>query len=75
MFFAPTQAEKRIKEWGAPNFQHRLGGVWLKFIEFVGTWMNVEVDLGPDAVGRVYQDVLAGKFNPKAGYILSLWDE
>jgi hypothetical protein len=57
------------------NFQRRLADAWFKFTEFVDGWMNVETDLGPNGVGRVYRDVLAGDFNPETGYILSLWEE
>jgi hypothetical protein len=72
LFFAPSQAEKRVKELGGEVFQQRLAEVWLEFVSFVGGWMNVEYDLGPEAVERVYQNVLAGRFKPDTGYILSL---
>lgn len=75
MFFAPSQAEKRVAEWGGHGFQQRLGEVWLGFNDFVAGWMTVEYDLGPDAVERVYQEVLSGRFSPDTGYILSLWEE
>ena len=75
MFFAPSQAEKRVAEWGGHGFQQRLGEVWLGFNDFVAGWMTVEYDLGPDAVARVYQEVLAGRFSPNTGYILSLWED
>lgn len=75
MFFAPTQGQKRVGEWGPVVFQQRLADVWLEFVSFVGDWMSVEYDLGPEAVERVYQEVLAGHFSPETGYILSLFKE
>lgn len=75
MFFAPSQAEKRVGEWGPAVFQQRLAEVWLEFVRFVESWMTVEYDLGPQAVQRVYREVLEGHFSPETGYILSLWDE
>lgn len=75
IFFAPSHARNRVAEWGGVNFQRRLADAWFKFTEFVGGWMNVEADLGPSAVGRVYRDVLAGHLDPATGYILSLWEE
>jgi hypothetical protein len=74
MFFAPTQAQKRVEEWGGPEFQQRLASVWFVFLSFVEGWMEVEVERGPDAVARVYGEILSGQFSPKAGYILSMRD-
>jgi hypothetical protein len=74
MFFAPTQAQKRIAEWGGPEFQQRLASVWLGFLSFVEGWMEVEIERGPEAAARVYGEILSGQFSPKAGYILSMHD-
>lgn len=75
MFFAPSQAEKRLSDWGAVGFQQRLGQVWQLFTSFVSDWMEVEADVGPEAVERVYRNVLDGKFSPSKGYVLSLLEE
>ena len=75
MFFAPTQAQKRVEEWGGPLFQQRLAEVWSVFLNFVDNWMEVKHQTGPEAVARVYSQVLSGEFSPKAGYILSLRDK
>jgi hypothetical protein len=74
MFFAPTQAELRLKEMGAVAFQQAIADAWFSFIEFVDPWMTPSVELGPDAVARVYQEVLAGRLDPASGYVLSLWE-
>lgn len=74
MFFAPSQAEKRIKEWGGVAFQQKIADVWSVFTGFVDGWMDVERHSGALATDEVYQKVLSGSFNPKAGYIVSLWD-
>jgi len=75
MFFAPSQAEKRIKEWGGVLFQQKIADVWTDFTGFVGGWIDVEHHAGVDATDEIYQKVLSGNFNPKAGYIVSLWDK
>lgn len=74
MFFAPTQAEKRIKEWGGVVFQQKIADVWAEFTGFVDGWMDVERHAGAEQTNEIYQKVLSGSFNPKAGYIVSLWD-
>jgi Protein of unknown function (DUF2855) len=75
MFFAPSQAEKRIKEWGGVLFQQKIADVWLAFTGFVDGWIDVEHHNGVQATNDIYQKVLSGNFNPKAGYIVSLWDK
>lgn len=72
MFFAPTQAEKRISEWGAPRFQQNLAQEWQAFTDFVSQWMQVETYLGPKQTDRVYHQVLAGRLQPESGHIVSL---
>jgi uncharacterized protein DUF2855 len=75
MFFAPFQAEKRLKEWGGKEFQHKLAGVWSRFVDFVDGWVEIEQGKGPVEVDQLYQKVLAGHLNPKTGNILSLWND
>ncbi|NIB40856.1 DUF2855 family protein [Pseudomaricurvus alkylphenolicus] len=72
MFFAPTQAEKRLNEWGGSVFQQRLADLWLAFTAFAQGWIEVENISDPKAVANIYQTVLAGDQSPSAGYILSL---
>ncbi len=75
MFFAPSQAEKRLKEWGGAEFQKRLASAWYRFNRFVADWMVVNQESGKEAVERIYQQTLAGNIDPKMGYILSLHDQ
>lgn len=75
LFFAPSQAEKRIAELGVDEFQRRLAQAWSGFITFVDTWLSIEVHLGQQATERVYQEVLAGRCDPRSGYILSLLED
>jgi len=74
MFFAPSQAEKRLKNWGGAQFQQNLAAVWGLFTEFVDGWIDVERHTGTEATNEVYQQLLSGSFNPKVGYIVSLSD-
>jgi hypothetical protein len=74
MFFAPTQAAKRVKEWGGQGFQQRIGEVWFEFTKFAGQWIKIEEVQGEAGINDVYQNGLAGKFNPEIGYILSFDD-
>jgi hypothetical protein len=72
-FFAPAQLEKRLAEWGPAAFEARLGETWRRFLAFTDGWLRVVRDGGPDAVERVYREVLDGRAQPDEGHILSLW--
>jgi hypothetical protein len=74
LFFAPAQAEKRTREWGAAGFQQRLGAAWEQFRAASEKWLHVVRDSGPAAVERVYTEMLAGRTAPRDGHILSMWE-
>lgn len=73
-FFAPTQIQKRSKDWGADGFQQRVGDAWRAFRGASAAWLHVVRASGRDALERVYQDTLAGRARPQDGHVLTLWD-
>jgi hypothetical protein len=73
-FFAPAQIEKRTKEWGPAGFQERLGAAWEDFRAASEGWLQVVRGAGPDAVARVYEEVLEGRSLPRDGHILTLFE-
>lgn len=72
MFFAPSQSQKRIDEWGGKQFQSRLAQQWHGFSESASQWLEVEESAGPEAAQDVYERVLKGQVNPKTGQQVSL---
>lgn len=74
LFFAPEQGRKRVEEWGQDGFDKRLAGVWKVFIDASDSWFEVMRHSGPDAVERVYREVLDGRSAPSVGHVVSLWD-
>ncbi|MBW2391488.1 MAG: DUF2855 family protein, partial [Deltaproteobacteria bacterium] len=74
-FFAPSQIQKRVTEWGPEVFQDRLGASLLSFLESTRSWLSVERGYGRDAVEKIYQATLAGSAPPNQGNVLSLWDD
>lgn len=72
-FFAPSHVQTRGKELGAMELMMRLGAAYVGFREFCDNWLKVERNHGPEAVGRIYQEVLTGKADPACGQIISLW--
>ena len=71
-FFAPTQMEKRNKEWGPAAFQEKLGTTWRHFASFSDGWLRVVRGAGRDALERAYREVLEGRARPEDGHFLSL---
>lgn len=72
LFFAPTQAEKRIKEWGGEEFGLRLARVWFEFSAFADDWMQVEIIDDIESIKTSYKAVLAGQLDPAKGLIYSI---
>lgn len=72
LFFAPTQAEKRMKEWGPKGFSQKLGLVWQGFINNVDTWMDVKSVNGEQEINASYQNMVAGTVKPIEGLIYNI---
>jgi hypothetical protein len=71
-FFAPGRIVKRTQDWGAGGLQDRLGSSWRTFAAFSNQWMKVRRHVSPEALERVYQEVLSGALDPSDGHIISL---
>lgn len=71
-FFAPSQIEKRNKDWGPDGFQSRLAASWREFLAGTKGWLHVVHGRGAAAVERAYLDTLEGRVKPDEGLILSL---
>ncbi len=72
-FFAPSHVKLRSAELGAKDFMSRLGEAYVNFRRFSDNWLEIERSYGPEAAARVYKAVLAGKVDPAAGQIISMW--
>lgn len=76
LFFAPVQIKKRSAEWSAQGLGERLVVSWQAFVTAAThadhPWLTVQYHTGPEAVQEAYLQVLAGKGDPRLGYMLSL---
>ena len=76
LFFAPAQIKKRSADWGAEGLGQRLVQAWQAFsrraTQADSPWLLVQQHQGPEAVAAAYQQVLAGKGDPRTGHILKL---
>jgi uncharacterized protein DUF2855 len=74
-FFAPTQINKRLEDWGPGGIAKRYAEAWEAFLPSVEDWMKVVHGHGPEDLEAVYREVLEGKVDPEVGHMVSLGDE
>jgi Protein of unknown function (DUF2855) len=76
LFFAPSQAKKRIADWGAKGFEARLGTAWTAFLarvrEPARPWLRVVAGQGREAVEATYSALLEGTVPANEGRILAV---
>jgi hypothetical protein len=72
MFFAPSQIQKRAKEWGPAGMAERTAAAWKPFVEVAQGWISVRRSAGPEAVATAYREVLDNRARPSDGLILTL---
>lgn len=70
LFFAPTQIQKRHKDWGAAQFQQRLGEAWQSFLGSVDDWVTIVEKPTPECLQATYETVLGGAA-PDRAYVLT----
>ena len=75
-FFAPTQAEKRLAEWGREGFGVRLGGAWTGFTAAVlgatPPWLTLREASGREGIEAAYREVLDGRLPADVAVVLRL---
>jgi hypothetical protein len=69
-FFAPGRSQKRIADWGPRGFGERLAEAWLGFMEVAPSIATIDKREGAEAAMAAYQEVLAGKADPKTGIVV-----
>jgi hypothetical protein len=72
LFFAPTYAQKRHQDWGNDVFQNKLGVAWRYFIAYAEKWLVVKYANSQTQIREMYLEMLAGKINPREGYVVKL---
>ncbi|EAQ97149.1 DUF2855 family protein [Congregibacter litoralis] len=72
LFFAPTQAAKRSKEWGPAEMEKRIAESFVNFRRFADSWLKIRHFDGEAAAQEAFLNVLQGKASPDEGYTVSL---
>ncbi len=68
-FFAPDRIRQRMKDWGPAELDARFAAALSAFVAG-NPWLKLKVHAGPDALQRLYADVVAGRVAPDEGHIV-----
>ncbi|MGA9320338.1 MAG: DUF2855 family protein [Xanthobacteraceae bacterium] len=71
-FFAPDQIRKRVREWGAGEFDRRYNEALQAYIRQSRGWLRIIEGFGPKKVGEIFERVSRNQTRPNEGNLLSL---
>jgi hypothetical protein len=72
LFFAPSQIEKRLRDWGREGYGQRLATAWAALVDVAGDWVEiVELD-GLDALRDAYLRMVDGDVDPTQALIVRM---
>lgn len=71
-FFAPDHATRRVAQWGQTGFGQRLGLATQAFFGFIADRIEIQEFPELDEAQQLFDDLLNGRMDPKAGYIVRL---
>jgi hypothetical protein len=72
MFFAPSEIEGRIAEWGGDGYATRIREALTTFIDGSRQWLTIETARGPEAAQAAWTRLHAGDVAPDIGLIASM---
>jgi hypothetical protein len=71
-FFAPDRVVRRSGDWGREGLEERIAESWHPYAEWAEGWMTIEREQGPQALERVYLELLDGRIDPARAHVVSL---
>lgn len=71
-FFAPSQLQKRIKEWGMDGFEQQSGEYLKHSFAQSREWLKMTDIKGLQGMADIYADVCEGKIAPEAGLTIRM---
>lgn len=70
-FFAPSQVEKRVAEWGAAEYQRRLATAWHALVDASLAWLSIQVLDGLESAPAALARLLEGSVDPREAFVVS----
>lgn len=71
-FFAPSQAQKRIKQWGMTEFNHKTNAFITEAATKTSQWLTFRTIDGLAGLADIHQAVCSGQVAPNEGLIVEL---
>ncbi|MFQ3248389.1 MAG: hypothetical protein ACI9O6_000191 [Glaciecola sp.] len=71
-FFAPSQLQKRIKEWGMEGFEKHSGKYLAHSFAKSREWLKMTNIDGLQGMAAIYPDLCEGKVAPEAGLLICM---
>jgi hypothetical protein len=74
LFFAPSEIDRRMAEWGPDEYARRTTGALHGFVAGSHDWLTVERVAGAEAAEAAYHEIYDGRLAPSVGRIVSMHD-
>ena len=71
-FFAPSQIEKRKKDWGKGVIEQKISEATQMIVQDATRWLSLETRKGLEAAMTPYAALASGTANPKVGYVVEV---
>lgn len=72
LFFAPSQIQKRIKEWGMPVFEEKTRDYLNMSIGQSSKWLKLTEINGLQGMTDIFEDMCDGKVSPELGLTIKM---
>lgn len=72
LFFAPTEIDRRMAEWGPEEYERRSGDALVAFVDGSRKWLSIDRRSGSAETEAAYADVYAGRVPPDVGTVVSV---
>ena len=70
-FFAPTELDRLVENWGAAEYRRRTTEATHEFIDASRAWMSVDERRGSDGPASAWASIYAGEVTPDVGVVAS----
>ncbi|MBT8218324.1 MAG: DUF2855 family protein [Bacteroidia bacterium] len=70
MFFAPTYAEIKMKEWGIQKGMQMIQKAMMEFIKTISPQIEIETFKGFDQMQQLYTSMVDGQIDPSKGFVV-----
>lgn len=71
-FFAPSQIEKRKKDWGKGVIEQKISEATQMIVQDATRWLSLETHAGLAAAMTPYAALASGRANPKTGHVVEV---